>query len=146
MSRVLDGNSTIEHIATISGVRVQVADSVAFGSTENRGQIFVCGSHGGRSAGEYALEFGYGALVSSDAGFGLNDAGIAGLRDLGDHGIAGVGVAHMSARIGDGRDVWRSGVVSYANGPAADAGVRSGQTVLAAVTLIAASLAGEELR
>ncbi len=106
----------------------------------------VCGSHGGRSAGEYALQFGYGALISSDAGFGLNHAGVAGLRELGEHGIPGVGVAHTSARIGDGRDVWRNGVVSYVNRPAIDAGARPGQSVQTAVTMIATQLGREESR
>jgi hypothetical protein len=144
VSRVLDGNSSIEHVATIAGVPVQLADSVAFGSADNRGDIIVCGSHGGRSAGEYALQFGYGALVSSDAGLGLNDAGVAGLRELGDHGIPAVGVAHTSARIGDGRDVWNNGVVSYVNQPAAIAGVRRGQSVVTAVAAIAAHLTGKD--
>src|SRR5690606_27757590 len=130
---------------TIDGIRVMLADSVAFGSEAQYGDIVVCGSHGGRSAGEYAHGFGYGALVTSDAGRGLNDAGVAGLRNLETFGVPAVGAAHTSARIGDGRDVWRNGIVSYVNGPARDAGVRPGQSVFAAVHLIATYLAERAL-
>lgn len=137
MSDVLQGIASISHVTTVRGVPVQVADSVAFGSVAHRGHIVVCGSHGGRSAAEYALRFGYGALFTNDAGRGLNDAGVAGLKLLDEQGVPGVGVAHTTARIGDGHDVWTGGRVSFANRTALAAGVRQGQTTMRAVAAVA---------
>lgn len=140
MSDVLQGMSSITHVTSMSGIPVQVADSVAFGSAAHRGHIVVCGSHGGRSAAEYALRFGYGALFTNDAGRGLNDAGVAGLRLLDEHGVPGVGMAHTTARIGDGHDGWRVGRVSFANRTALAAGVREGQATIEAAAAVAAWL------
>lgn len=141
MTHVLDGQGSIEQIAIMSGIPVQIADSVAFGSAANAGHVVVCGSHGGTSAGEYAARFGYGALITSDAGGGLNEAGVAGLRDLDEAGVPAAAVSHESARIGDGRDIWESGVVSFANRRALEAGVRLGCSTPEAADAIATLLA-----
>lgn len=141
MTQLIEGNGSIEAVTAIEGITVFVADSISFASHEQAGHVVVTGSHGGRSAGEYAAGFGFAALVASDAGRGLNDAGVAGLRALGRIGVAGVGVAHTSARIGDGDDVWSSGVVSYANEPAHRAGVTIGQSTQDAVARLAAAIA-----
>ncbi|QTX05661.1 hypothetical protein [Agromyces archimandritae] len=140
MSDILKSIASIRTAGVIDGLRVLVADSVAFGTTEHVGTIVVCGSHGGRSAGEYARRYGYAALLTSDAGIGRNDAGIAGLRDLDEVDVPGVGISHVSARIGDGDDVWENGVVSYANRCASLCGVLLGQTTQEAVTAIAAGI------
>ncbi len=143
MSDVLRDISSITRMTTIRGVPVQVADSVAFGSEAHHGHIVVCGSHGGRSAAEYALRFGYGALIANDAGGGLNDAGVAGLKLLDEHEVPGIGIAHTSARIGDGRDIWRNGRVSYVNDTARTAGVREGMTTIRAAETVADWLGGQ---
>lgn len=98
--------------------QVVVMDSIAHAVDADAGQIVVTGSHGGRSAGEYALSFGVACVVCCDAGFGKNGSGVAGLRDLDRTRIAGIGVAHTSARIGDGVDIWERGVVSFVNAAA----------------------------
>ncbi|AKS36202.1 hypothetical protein AFA91_08690 [Mycolicibacterium goodii] len=106
-----------------------VTDSVAFGSPAMAGDVMVTGSHGGRSAGEYAAGYGVAVLVCNDAGRGKNDAGIAGLAAVDAHNIAGVGVSHDSARIGDGDDVWENGRISYVNDRAAALGLTVGALV-----------------
>lgn len=111
---------------THAGIRVMVTDSIAFGSPEHAGHVLVTGSHGGASAGEYTAGFGLAAVACNDAGVGKNDAGVSGLKALDAHGIVGVAVAHTSARIGDGDDVWDNGVVSFANDTATTAGIRCG--------------------
>ncbi|MFI5427447.1 hypothetical protein [Aeromicrobium sp. UC242_57] len=54
-------------------------------------------------------------MACNDAGIGKNQAGTAGLAALDSSGIAGIGVGHDTARIGDGLDTWESGRVSFVN-------------------------------
>lgn len=133
-----------ETVLEREGVRVVVMDSVAFASLENAGDVIVTGSHGGTSAGEYAERFGVAAIVCNDAGFGKADAGIAGLAAVELAGIAGIAVGHTSARIGDGKDVWDNGIVTFANGLAAGAGVRVGQLVKDQVSALLPRLTSKE--
>jgi len=109
------------------GGRVWVTDSVAFGSTAMAGDVIITGSHGGTSAGEYAVRYGVAALVANDAGGGKIQAGTAGLRDLDACGILGIATSHESSRIGDGNDVWENGTVSFVNDTAARAGIKTGE-------------------
>ncbi|MFE5642213.1 hypothetical protein [Rhodococcus sp. NPDC056516] len=104
-------------------------DSIAFASSAQAGDVIVTGSHGGTSAGEYAVEFGVRVVVCNDAGIGKNKAGIAGLAAIDAQKIVGIAVGHESSRIGDGNDVWESGIVTYANPTAVAAGVRVGSRV-----------------
>ena len=92
------------------------------------GQIVVSGSHSGRNAVGYAIDAKVGALISNDAGFGRDNAGVSGLEVLQAAGIAGAAVAHTSARIGEGQSTWDDGVISTANALAVQAGVTPGQT------------------
>lgn len=112
-----------------AGIRVLIADSISFASGEHAGQVIVTGSHGGTSAGEYARTFGLAVMVCNDAGIGKNQAGIAGLKEVDARGIVGIAAGHTSARIGDGRDVWEHGVVTFANETARSRGVRCGLPV-----------------
>lgn len=113
---------------------VSVMDSISFAGPNDIGQAVVTGSHGGTSAGGYAAQTHVGLLVANDAGFGRDDAGTAGLRQLAEHGIPAVAAAHTSARIGDGEDTWLHGIVSFTNQAAADLGATVGDSVQEAVT------------
>lgn len=119
-----------------SGRRVWVMDSIAFASDELRGDVIVTGSHGGTSAGEYATSFGVAVVACNDAGIGKNEAGTAGLAALDASGIAGIGVSHETARIGDGLDTWECGQVSYVNARARDLGIQVGRPVKEQLTLL----------
>ncbi|WP_456695441.1 hypothetical protein [Aeromicrobium sp. P5_D10] len=121
-----------------AGLRVWVMDSIAFASTELRGDVIVTGSHGGTSAGEYAASFGVAVVACNDAGIGKNQAGTAGLAALDSSGIAGIGVGHDTARIGDGLDTWESGRVSYVNARAHELGIRVGRPVKEQLALLVA--------
>lgn len=124
----------------VRGVHVLLSDSVTvFDAATAAGAIVVSGSHGGASALAYVIRAGVQAVVVNDAGVGKDAAGIAGLALASSVGLAAVAVAHTSARIGDGEDTLRSGVVSHANDPAAVAGVRAGMTVSEAVEMLAAT-------
>lgn len=54
--------------------------------------------------------------MCNDAGIGKGEAGIAALAMLQAHGMPGRTVAHTSTRIGEARDIWEHGVVSYRGG------------------------------
>lgn len=113
--------------------RVWVLDSIAELRPEDRGQIIVCGSHGGHSAAEYALAHPPRIVVFNDAGVGKQAAGIAALSRLEAAGIIAATVGHDTARIGDGLDSWRSGRLSHLNALARQAGFRLGDPVAAAL-------------
>ena len=108
-------------------------DSIGYIS-ERRGPqaVIVCGSHGGTSAAGYvlALRAMPHAVFFNDAGFGKDDAGIAGLPQLDARGVIAAVYAHTSARIGDSADGLANGVITHANQAAQAAGIRTGQTVI----------------
>lgn len=108
------------------GRKVMVMGSVAYATPADRGHVIVTGSHGGRSAGEYAARVSPLAAVANDAGGGKNGAGVAGLKALDDFGIIGIGVSHNSARIGEGMDAWSDGEISFVNACATRAGLLKG--------------------
>lgn len=71
----------------IEGISITVSYSITFLNENNAGDIVVCGSHGGVSAGEYALKYSVKAVFFNDAGIGKNNAGIKSLETLGNAGI-----------------------------------------------------------
>lgn len=97
------------------------------------GRIAVSGSHGGFYAAAVASRAGLRAVVLSDAGRGLDDAGIAGVKALADVGMAACAVDCMTAEIGSAADLSENGVISFANEVAESLGVVAGQTVVEAL-------------
>jgi hypothetical protein len=116
---------------------VFVADSATSFNTAQAGGVFITGSHGGDTAVLFALAAGARAAVFNDAGVGKEGAGIAGLRVAEDHGVAAVAVSHRSARIGDGRDTWANGAISFCNRCALEVGVDVGMSVVEAAKRLA---------
>lgn len=110
---------------------VWAIDSLGKVQPEDAGRILVIGSHGALLGGrrESALQIAAVAVVLNDAGVGADRAGIAHLPVLGEGGIAATTVDCMSARIGDGRSMWESGVLSYLNDVAERLGARRGERV-----------------
>ncbi len=108
------------------GARVLVLDSITEAIGPGAACVVVSGSHGGLSAGRFALQAQVRLAVFNDAGVGLDQAGIAGLALLQAHGIAGCTVAHDSARIGDATSTWQTGLISHVNAAAAALGARPG--------------------
>lgn len=112
---------------------VVLLDSVTEVTAAHAGCVVVTGSHGGQSAGRYALAVHARLYVFNDAGIGKDEAGIAALAMLDDAGQPAVAVAHTSARIGEAADTWTGGVISCANAAAAAQGYRAGQSLRAVV-------------
>jgi hypothetical protein len=115
----------------LGDAEVVVLDSITEAVGGPPGRVVVSGSHGGVSAGRFALEARVRLAVFNDAGVGLDGAGIAALPLLQAHGIAGCTVAHDTARIGDAASTLATGVVSHANAAAVALGMRPGLTISA---------------
>lgn len=105
---------------------VVLLDSITQVAAEHAGRCVVTGSHGGVSAARYAADVPARLYVFNDAGGGKDGAGIAALARLQAVGLAAATVAHDSARIGEARDTWDSGIVSQVNAAAARLGLRPG--------------------
>jgi len=107
---------------------VTVVDSVTQLGPGARGTVAVCGSHGGMYAAWLAAKAGVTAVALNDAGIGRHSAGIAGVLWLAGLGIPAVAIDYRTARIADGDDMLKSGVVSVVNEVAARHGCLPGHT------------------
>jgi hypothetical protein len=112
------------------------------GSAGTGARVAVAGSHGGEYSGRFALSAGLSGVIFHDAGLGLDAAGVAGLALLDRSGVAAAAVAAASARIGDGRDVHRHGVISQLNQAAWRCGVRAGMPCREAASLMLSEAPG----
>jgi hypothetical protein len=122
-----------ETVTSTGGRQVILMDSITAAAPEDAGRIVVAGSHGGVSSGKFATRNPLGACFLNDAGVGKDDAGIFALRMLDDDGVPAATISNQSARIGDARDHWESGVLSHVNQAGAAAGLEPGMTVQDAV-------------
>ncbi len=106
-----------------------VLDSITEAIGVGAGCIVISGSHGGLSAGRFALEAKLRLAVFNDAGGGKDGAGIAALDLLQRHGVAACTVAHTSACIGEARSTLHDGVISHANAAAVVLGAVVGRAL-----------------
>ncbi|MBU2534768.1 MAG: hypothetical protein KKD83_01190 [Chloroflexi bacterium] len=111
------------------GLRIVIADSATSVTEDNKNDIVVNGSHcGANIAPDYILPSGALGAIGNDAGIGLENAGIASLKTLEEHGIPAAAVAAMSAEIGVGQSTYNEGVISTVNEVAKKMGVTVGMT------------------
>jgi hypothetical protein len=127
----------------MSETGIVLLDSITHADDRARGAVVVAGSHGGLYTGWLAAQAGVRAVLLSDAGIGLDRAGVAGVEALAAHGFAATAVDAQSARIGDGLDMMRRGRISVANARAAALGVAPGDPVAAAVERLRAAEPGD---
>jgi hypothetical protein len=115
-------------------------DSIGMVEPQDAGRVLIIGSHGALHGGkrESALGVDAAAAVFNDAGIGADRIGISRLPALAARGIPAATVDCMSARIGDGRSAWETGVISHANGAAIALGAARGMAVHRFAGLIAA--------
>jgi hypothetical protein len=76
------------------------------------------------------------AIFFSDAGVGLDNAGIARLPTLDERGIAAATAAADSAEIGDSRAIYHEGAISFLNATAAALGGRPGMSIQAFIRIL----------
>ena len=114
-----------------------VLDSITHVEPAHRRRAVLAGSHGGAYCAGVAAKAGLRAVILNDAGFGLDRAGVGALALLDAIGMAAAAIDHMSARIGDGADMARRGILSAVNQAAARAGCRVGMGAPEAGALLA---------
>ncbi len=114
-----------------------IVDSVTRLDAASRGRVVIAGSHGGVYSAYLAARAGVRGVLLNDAGIGRDEAGIAGLRYLGDLGVPAAAISHRSARIGDGQDCAVRGILSHVNALAAAMGCCPGQPAREAAALLA---------
>ena len=93
------------------------------------GRVLVIGSHAALHGGrrDSALAVAARAAVFHDAGVGA--AGVTRLPVLAARGIPAAAVDGMTARIGDARSLWETGMLAHLNAPALVSGARVGMSV-----------------
>jgi hypothetical protein len=135
----------IEGRVLLRGSQPQIwgIDSNSLAVIEDAGALIVSGSHGGLLGGDpaSAIKPDVRAAAFNDAGIGIDDAGISRLPALDKRQIAAVTVSAASARIGDARSSWETGVISACNQVAMAAGAREGMRLSAFFTTLAARVA-----
>jgi hypothetical protein len=107
------------------------ADSIGMLQPDDAGRFVVTASHGALSGGrpDNTVPLGIRAVFFSDAGGGMDGAGIARLADLERKGIVAGAISSDSAPIGDSRALYHDGVLSHVNGAASLRGGRVGMTL-----------------
>jgi hypothetical protein len=111
-------------------------DSIGMLLPEDAGHVLVIGSHAALHGGrpQSALPVPAAFAVFNDAG-----GAVSRLPELDRRGIPAAAADCMSARIGDARSMWDTGVLSYVNDKAASSGIAAGMAVQAAARAVAAA-------
>jgi hypothetical protein len=115
---------------------VWAMDSVALVEASDSRRIVVTGSHAGLLGGapdDGVLPVDVFAAFFNDAGGGKDEAGFARLPVLDARGVAAATVSSYSARIGDGRSTYDTGVLSRVNQVAARLELKEGMSAREAV-------------
>ena len=117
------------------------ADSASLVLPEDKDHIVITGSHGQLLGNKPETALKYDALtaVFSDAGMGVDRAGVSRLPALDARGIPAATVSADSARIGDARSLYQEGVISCVNDTAAAMGATVGISTRDFVTRIIAA-------
>jgi len=106
--------------------RLIIVDTTSDVHEGNDNDVIVTGSHCGINSGEYLTHNNIKGTIGNDAGIGKENAGIAGLKLLEEHGIPAAAVSSMSARIGNGTSTYEQGKISAANEAAKKLGITVG--------------------
>ncbi|MDA0229510.1 MAG: hypothetical protein O3B21_04915 [Proteobacteria bacterium] len=103
-------------------------DSTALLEASDKGAVMITASHGARfgSMANNPIAGPPLAVIFNDAGSGADDCGFSRLPELADEGVIAATVSAESARIGDVRSAWKSGIISHANALALAAGIAPG--------------------
>jgi hypothetical protein len=121
--------------------RLVCADSVGMIRPEDTGQIVITASHAALPGGrpDTLIPRGIYAVFFSDAGVGLDGAGIARLPVLDADGIIAGTTSAESAPIGDSRALYEHGVLSHLTSAAVRAGGAVGMPLKTFIDLLLAA-------
>jgi hypothetical protein len=117
------------------------ADSIGMLQPDDAGRIVVTASHGALSGGrpDNTVPLDIYAVFFSDAGGGMDGAGIARLDDLERKGIIAGATSADSASIGDSRALYHDGILSHVNHPASLRGGKVGMKLKVFIDLLIAT-------
>ncbi len=128
---------TVVHSSPTGRGRVCAMDSAYHVDAANRGRdVCVNSSYCGVLPARFIAAVAPRGAIGMDCGIGPEGSAIAGLWYLEALDIPAAVAAVMSARLGDGVHLYRNGVISFLNQPAADCGVRAGMPVAAAARMM----------
>ncbi len=117
--------------------RILAMDSAGYVDGRNDvSDVLICGTHGAPCATQLVAWVRPRGLFIHDAGIGLGEGGVNGLKLLDAYLIPCASVAAMSARISDGRDMYHNGTVSRLNQAATRMGLDIGMPVRAAAQIL----------
>lgn len=130
-----DFGATRTRLANTGHRAVWALDSVALSRPQDRRAVLVTGSHGALLGmqPDHVLEVDVFAALFNDAGGGKDGAGYSRLAALDERTIAAATVSCQSARIGDARSTYDTGVLSRVNATARRLELREGLTAREAV-------------
>lgn len=117
--------------------RILAMDSVGHVDERNDvSDVLICGSHGAPCATQLLTWCRPRGVFIHDAGIGLAEGGVSGLKVLEEFMIPGAAVDGNSARISDGRDMYENGIVSRLNRSAALMGIAERMPVREAAQIL----------
>jgi hypothetical protein len=103
-------------------------DAAPMLEARDAGNIVVTGSHAAlfRGRPDGVINVDVAAIFFSDAGIGMDSAGITRLAALDERNIASAAASAESAEIGNARSIYEEGLISCANATAMSLGARPG--------------------
>ncbi|HCP00039.1 MAG: hypothetical protein CL573_09180 [Alphaproteobacteria bacterium] len=110
--------------------KILILDSATKFNADSYGRVAVAASHGAIYAGYLGARAGLRGIILHDAGIGRDAAGINSLPYLDNFTVAGAMVNQKSARIGDGRSMATTGLISHVNATARAVGCAPGQSTM----------------
>lgn len=131
------GQQTVVFTSTTGRGRICAMDSAYHVDPSNRGRdVCVNSSYCGVLPARFIADAAPRGAIGMDCGIGPEGSAIAGLWYLEALDIRAAVADVMSARLGDGVHLYRNGVISFFNQPAADCGVTVGMPVSGAARLM----------
>jgi hypothetical protein len=134
---ITDGNRTV--IRDVPGEpQLVCADSVGMVKPDDGGKIVITASHAALPGGrpDTLIPTDILAVFFSDAGVGMDGAGIARIPHLDSLGIIAGTTSAASAPIGDSRALYQDGVLSHLTGAAEKAGATIGMPLKTFVDIL----------
>jgi hypothetical protein len=124
--------------------RVIALDAAPMLEASDAGSIVVTGSHAAlfRGKPDGLIQPDVRAIFFSDAGIGLDEAGVTRLAVLDERHIAAGAASADSAAIGDARSIYADGVLSRVNATARTAGAAPGMRIRDFIQILVAQAKG----
>ncbi len=118
---------------------ISLVNSANYIGKEHRGRVVVCGSHGGVYCAAKAIFYQVRGIILHDAGFCLDNAGVAVLDYCQPHLVPAAVVDSDTAYIGNVEHTYANGIISACNAEAVRLGVAPGMKCADAAELLVAA-------